>query len=126
MNLVAEDLQVLKPDIGSEVDARSALAHLGFDVDLSLLARNRDAVMPIHHKIDLPDFIQNDGRQADLLIKGTVDTLPARRQFVAGGQKDAVKFVIAIQTARDLLYEHGLHAAIDRTANMQFFLDFII
>jgi hypothetical protein len=34
--------------------------------------------------------------------------------------------VIAVQTAGDLIYAYGLHAAIDGTANVQLFLDFVI
>src|SRR5688500_896586 len=104
-----------------EVNARGALAHLGFDVDLSLLACDRDAVMSIHHKIDLSYFVQHHGWQADLLVEGTIDALPARGEFVAGWQEDPVEFVVAVQAPHDLFYKDSLHPAIDGTANMQLF-----
>lgn len=124
--LVFEDFQVLGFDIGRDVHARGALAHLGFDVELSLFARHRYAMMPVHHEIDLPHFIEDDRWEADFLIEGAVDALPAVGEFVGGGEEDAVEFVIAVQTPRDLIHPNGLHAPINGSADVEFLLDVVV
>src|SRR5215210_6137341 len=70
INFGPENFQVLESHIWRDVDARGAFPHFGFDVDLSLLAHDRDAVMSIHHKIDLSHFIQYHRWETDLLVEG--------------------------------------------------------
>ena len=105
---------------------RGAFTDIGFDVDLSLLTCHRNAVMSIHDEIDLPDFIEHNGRQTDVLIKGAVDARPALGELVGCWEEGAVEFVISVQTARDLVYTNGLYASVDGSAHVQFLLDLII
>src|SRR5271157_1594662 len=83
-------------------------------------------MMSIHHKINLPDFIKHNWRKADVFIKRTVNILPARGQLILRRKKSAIKFMIAIQTTDDLIHANGMHAAIDRSTNMQTLFDLIV
>jgi hypothetical protein len=77
VDFVLEHLKVFGFDVGCDVHARGAFAHFGFDVHLSLFARDGDAVMTVHDEIDLAHFIQDDRREVDVFVKGAVDFLPA-------------------------------------------------
>ena len=65
MDLVLQDFEVLGFDVSGDIDARGAFAHLGFDEDLSLLACHGDAVMAVHHEVDLSHLVEDDRREAD-------------------------------------------------------------
>ncbi len=125
-HLVFQNFQILSLEVGRDVDARGTFAHLGVDEYLPLFARHRDAVMPIHHEVDLAYLVEHHGRQAHVLVEGAVDGKPAGGGVVLDGQEGAVELVVAVEAARDLLHADGLHAAIDRSADVQFFLDIVI
>jgi hypothetical protein len=113
-------------DVRCNVHASGAFAHFGFDEFLSLLAGNRNAVMTIHHKIDLTNFVEDDGRKMDIFIKRAVDFLPAAGELIFLGKEGAVKFVIAVQTTRHLIQADSFDSPIHGTAHPKFFLDGII
>src|SRR5512143_658659 len=59
VDLLPKDDEVLGLEIRGDVHLGGTLADLCFDELLPLLAGYRDAVMPIHDKIDLPHFIEH-------------------------------------------------------------------
>ena len=126
VDLCAEDFKVFGFDVWCDVDAGGAFADFGFDEFLSLLAGDGDAVMSVHHEIDLAHFVEHDGREMDVFVEGAVHLLPAAGELVSFRKEGAVEFVIAVEAARDLVHADGFHAAIDGAADAKFFLHIIV
>jgi hypothetical protein len=87
IHFFAQDFEVFNADIGRDVDPGGAFAHLGFDENLALLTGDRDAVMAVYDEVDFADFVEHDRRQADVVVKSQVDTLPALGCFYWVGRK---------------------------------------
>ena len=126
VDFFVQDLQVFGFDVGRDVDLRGTFAHLGLYEFLSLLTRHRDAMVAVHHEIDFPDFVQHHRRQADILVEGAADPLPAAGGIVLSGQEGAVEGEIAVEASRHLVETNRLNAAIDGAADMQSLADFVI
>jgi hypothetical protein len=82
--------------------------------------------MPVHDEIDIAHFVEDDGREADVLIEGAVDALPTVGEFVGGGEEDAVELVVAVQTPCNLIHANGLYASINGTADVEFLFDVVV
>jgi aminomethyltransferase len=57
-------------EIGGDRHLAVTFAHLGVDIFLALLARDRDAVVTIDHEVGVADLVQQHRRQADVVVPG--------------------------------------------------------
>jgi hypothetical protein len=84
----------------------------------ALLPGNGDAVVAVHHEIDLPDLVDFDGRQTLALFHGSLDSRPAVAVFVAARQEGAGELGVPSHAPDNGIQRNILNAAFGAGAQL--------
>jgi hypothetical protein len=82
---------------------RVHLDHVSVDELLPALASDREAVVAILDKVDLPQLVELDQGQADTSVTGKIDAQPALPGFGLAGQEGPVKIMKPADAADNLV-----------------------
>ena len=110
--LVALDREVGDAHVPAGPDARLDLGHIGVDVVAAERARDRDAVVPVAHEVQLADAEDGDRRERLTAALGLGDPLPAGPQPRARGAEGAVELLRAVDGPDDRVERDGLEAEV--------------